>query len=184
MPLVFVRRLLTEQVAGFLREVFPYLRTRRTGGYAKTVSRIFAPIMADTTARLRSPADPPILVGHRSGIIRYEFLSDRAAVAKIETDNGSDLDIDAWITVGAQPGRVAEMGLSVTVSGTTPNGRRRFGAHQGPPAAFGVPAPCRSGLRARHFATSPTSCFATVRSFTPISQLSLSRRLGKRRRTI
>jgi len=174
MPLVFahdvVCRPLTEQVAGFLKAVFAYLRTWRTGGYAKTVSRIFAPIMADKATRLRSPADPLIVVGHRlSGVILYEFPFDRAA---------------AWITVGAQPDLFSDMGFYLRVSRTAADGPRHFAAHQGPPAEFGVPAPRRSGLRARHFATSPSSCFPTVRSFTPISQLSLSRRLGKRRRTI
>jgi len=79
-----IRRPLTEQVAFFLGDVFVYLRTRETDG---DTNRIFAPIMADIAkaARLRSPADPLILVCHSFGaVILYEFLSDQAAVAKIE----------------------------------------------------------------------------------------------------
>ena len=113
-----IRRPLTEQVAFFLGDVFVYLRTRETDG---DTNRIFAPIMADIAkaARLRSPADPLILVCHSFGaVILYEFLSDQAAVAKIEADSGSDLNIDAWITVGAQPGLFADMGLYATVPRT------------------------------------------------------------------
>jgi hypothetical protein len=121
-----VRRPLTEQVAFILGDVFVYLRGRETGGVTGTANRIFAPIMADLVkaARLRSPADPLILVCHSLGaVILYDLLSDRAAVAKIETDSGFDLNIDAWITVGAQPGLFADMGLYGTVPGTTADGR-------------------------------------------------------------
>jgi len=113
-----VRRPLTEQVAFILGDVFVYLRRRGTGSVAD--NRIFAPIIADLTkaAVLRSPADPLILVAHSlGGVILYELLTDRQAVAKIKADSGSDLVIDAWITVGSQPGLFADMGLYGTVPG-------------------------------------------------------------------
>ena len=120
-----VRRPLTEQVAFILGDIFVYLRGRERGGAPGAASRIFAPIITDLAkaARLRSPADPLILIGHSlGGVILYDLLSDRSAVVKIETDSGSDLIIDAWITVGSQSGLFADMGLYGTVPGTAANG--------------------------------------------------------------
>jgi hypothetical protein len=121
-----VRRPLTEQVAFILGDIFVYLRRRETNGVTRAPNRIFAPIITDLVkaTRLRSPDDPLILVGHSlGGVILYDLLSDRSAVSRIETDTGSDLIIDAWVTVGAQPGLFADMGLYGTVPGTAANGR-------------------------------------------------------------
>src|SRR5215510_13145832 len=122
----FVRRPLTEQVAFVLGDVFVYLRRRETSGVTGVANRIFAPIIADLTkaTRLRSTANPLIVVGHSlGGVILYDLLSDRSAVARIEADGGSELVIDAWITVGAQTSLFADMGLYGTVPGTAANGR-------------------------------------------------------------
>jgi hypothetical protein len=121
-----VRRPLTEQVAFILGDVFVYLRRRETDGVGRVANRIFAPIITDLVkaARLRSPDDPLILVGHSlGGVILYDLLSDRSAVSRIETDSGSDFIVDAWITVGAQPGLFADMGLYGTVPGTAASGK-------------------------------------------------------------
>jgi len=118
-----VRRPVTEQVAFFLGDIFVYLRRRETDGVAKP---IFAPIITDLVkaTRLRSRADPLILVGHSlGGVILCDLLSDRSAVSQIETDSGSELIVDAWITVGAQPGLFADMGLYGTALGSAANGR-------------------------------------------------------------
>jgi hypothetical protein len=115
-----IRRPLSQQVALFLGDIFVYLRWREVDGAGAKPNRIFAPIIADLgkAAALRSPADPLIVVCHSlGGVILYDLLSDPASVAKIESASGTKLKVDAWVTVGSQPGLFADMKLYSTAPG-------------------------------------------------------------------
>lgn len=120
--LLAVRRPLTARTALFLGDIFVYLRWRETDRSNGTVNRIFEPIITDlvSAAKLRTKNDPLIVVAHSlGGVITYDLFSDPAAVANIEAKSGSKLIIDAWITVGAQPGLFADMGLYGPQPGNT-----------------------------------------------------------------
>lgn len=109
-----VRRPLSEQVALFLGDIFVYLRWRETGGNAGTANRIFSPIIHDLVAAAasRRSDDPLILVGHSLGaVILYDLLTDKAALEEMAGKIGSELVVDTWVTVGAQPALFADMGL-------------------------------------------------------------------------
>jgi hypothetical protein len=116
-----IRRPASEQVALFLGDIFVYLRWRDTPGCTGTGKRIFEPIIRDLIAasKLRSKTDPLILVCHSLGaVVLYDLLTDRAATSEMAQQIGHDLIIDAWITVGAQPGLFADMGLFTNSSST------------------------------------------------------------------
>jgi hypothetical protein len=121
-----VRAPLSESIALFLGDVFVYLRLRDTAGAAGSANRIFGPIAADLAKAnaLRKVGDPLIVVGHSLGaVILYDLLSDASMAAKIRTDSGAPLTVDALVTVGAQPGVFADMGLygtSPAVGGLRP----------------------------------------------------------------
>lgn len=109
-----VRRPLSEQVALFLGDIFVYLRWREADGAKGTANRIFAPIVQDlvAAAKLRTADDPLIVVCHSLGaVVLYDLLTDKTTLAKIAGDIGSNLIVDAWVTVGAQPAVFADMGL-------------------------------------------------------------------------
>lgn len=109
-----VRRPLSSQVALFLGDIFVYLRWREIHRADGTANRIFGPISEALVkaAKGRSDSDPLIVVGHSlGGVILYDLLSDKSAVASIAKEIGSDLVVDVWVTVGAQPALFADMGL-------------------------------------------------------------------------
>lgn len=108
-----VRPSLSEQVALFLGDIFVYLRWRETDGAAGTANRIFEPIAEDlrSAIALRRDDDPLIVVAHSlGGVILYDMLSDQGVADRIGTP-AAPLKIDAFLTVGSQPGLFAEMGL-------------------------------------------------------------------------
>lgn len=107
--LKLVREPLSTQIGLFLGDVFVYLRWRQADP-----DRVFGPIIKDLAAAnaARSEQAKLIVVGHSLGaVILYDLLSDPAALADIHAASGKPLQIDAWITVGAQPGLFADMGL-------------------------------------------------------------------------
>ncbi|MDO9336742.1 MAG: hypothetical protein Q7T61_10105 [Caulobacter sp.] len=109
-----VRVPLSKAVATFLGDIFVYLRWRQTDGDAGTYNRIFKPIVTDVAeaARQAGPGDKLVVVAHSLGaVILYDLLTDDRALQAIEAAAGKPLAIDAWITVGAQPGLFADMGL-------------------------------------------------------------------------
>jgi hypothetical protein len=115
-----IRRPLSEQVALFLGDIFVYLRWREVDSAGARPNRIFAPIIEDLgkAAAMRSPADPLIVVCHSlGGVILYDLLSDATSVTKIESASGTKLKVDAWVTVGSQPGLFADMKLYSAVPG-------------------------------------------------------------------
>ncbi|HYE45618.1 MAG TPA: hypothetical protein VEA44_07575 [Caulobacter sp.] len=108
------RKPLSKAVATFLGDIFVYLRWRETDGAAGTFNRIFKPIVADLAeAQKQTQAgEKLVVVAHSLGaVILYDLLTDPAALKAVETAAGKPLAIDAWVTVGAQPGLFADMGL-------------------------------------------------------------------------
>jgi hypothetical protein len=131
-----VRRPLSNQVALFLGDIFVYLRWRETDNEKAASNRIFCPI-ADSLAQaanLRSTNDPLIVVGHSlGGVILYDLLTDRSALASLNQRIGTELIIDTLVTVGSQPGLFADMGLYSNVT-------------KGVDGRYPCPAPVRNWL--------------------------------------
>jgi hypothetical protein len=110
-----IREPLSDQVALFLGDIFVYLRYREVDGGDATFNRIFAPIIADLARAVTARKDGQklVVVGHSLGaVILYDLLTNaRALQAVNDAAGGRDMLIDALITVGAQPGLFADMGL-------------------------------------------------------------------------
>ena len=110
----FIREPLSDQVALFLGDIFVYLRFRETDGANGTYNRIFEPIIADLASAVAAQRDGQrlIVVGHSlGGVILYDLLTNERALQAIKNTAGKDLLIEAFVTVGAQPGLFADMGL-------------------------------------------------------------------------
>jgi len=107
--LKLIREPISNQVALFLGDIFVYLRARDSDP-----GRIFDPIikaLSEANAA-RSETGKLIVVGHSLGaVILYDLLSSPPALERIATASGRPLQVDAWVTVGAQPGLFADMGL-------------------------------------------------------------------------
>lgn len=109
-----IREPLSNQVALFLGDIFVYLRWREQDGANGTYNRIFKPIIADLAEAnsARSAERKLVVVGHSLGsVILYDLLTDERALREIQDRSGSPLAVDAWVSVGAQPGLFADMGL-------------------------------------------------------------------------
>jgi hypothetical protein len=110
----FIRKSLSNHVALFLGDVFVYLRWREQDGANGTYNRIFKPIIDDLVAAnaARNPDRQLIVVGHSLGaVMLYDLLTDARALAEIAERSGAPLAVDALVSVGAQPGLFADMGL-------------------------------------------------------------------------
>lgn len=109
-----IRKPLSNQVALFLGDIFVYLRWRETDSANGTYSRIFEPII-DALAQANKATQAGqklIVVGHSLGaVILYDMLTDEKALAEVKNRSGKSLSVDAWVSVGAQPGLFADMGL-------------------------------------------------------------------------
>lgn len=109
-----VREPLSDLVALFLGDIFVYLRYREQDTAQGTYNRIFKPILADLAKAVAATDDGGklIVVGHSLGaVILYDLLTDARALNDVRDAAGKDLRIDALVTVGAQPGLFADMGL-------------------------------------------------------------------------
>lgn len=110
----FARKPLSNQVALFLGDIFFYLRWRETDSANGTYSRIFEPIIAALSQAnsVRQEGQRLIVVGHSLGaVILYDLLTDDRALAEVKNRSGKALSVDALVSVGAQPGLFADMGL-------------------------------------------------------------------------
>jgi hypothetical protein len=110
----FVRKPLSDQVALFLGDIFVYLRWRETDGAKGTYNRLFEPIILALSQANAACQDGQklIVVGHSLGAaMLYDLLTDARALDEIRNRSGKALAVDAWVTVGAQPGLFADMGL-------------------------------------------------------------------------
>lgn len=109
-----IREPLSNQVALFLGDIFVYLRYREADGANGTYNRIFEPIIADLSRAVAAAktGQKLVVVGHSLGaVILYDLLTDARALQAVKASSGKDLVVDALVTVGAQPGLFADMGL-------------------------------------------------------------------------
>lgn len=109
-----IREPLSNQVALFLGDIFVYLRYREADGASGTFNRIFSPIITDLAqaAVAAGAGKKLVVVGHSLGaVILYDLLTDPRALQAIRDRAGIEFAIDALVTVGAQPGLFADMGL-------------------------------------------------------------------------
>lgn len=108
------RRTLSQGVALFLGDIFVYLRQRRDEGPTGTTARLFEPILLNLIEAAqveRAPHEPFVVVGHSlGGVLLYDILTDEACLQRLR-DKAPDFKIDAWLTVGSQPGFFADLGL-------------------------------------------------------------------------
>jgi hypothetical protein len=114
--LKLIRKPLSDQAALFLGDIFVYLRWRESDKANGTYNRIFEPIIQALAEANKAQRDGEkmVVVGHSLGaVILYDLLTDARALAEIKASSGKALRVDAWITVGAQPGVFADMGLYV-----------------------------------------------------------------------
>lgn len=112
-----IREPLSNKVALFLGDIFVYLRWREVDGANGTYNRILSPIIADLAKAMkdRRPGDKLVVVGHSlGGVILYDLLTDARCLAEIRRQAGADLQIDHLVTVGAQEGLFADLGLYAT----------------------------------------------------------------------
>ena len=109
-----VREPLSNQVALFLGDIFVYLRYRETDGVHGSYNRIFQPIIDDLARAVAAhrAGQKLVVVGHSLGaVILYDLLTNARALQAVRDAAGKELAIDALVTVGAQPGLFADMGL-------------------------------------------------------------------------
>jgi hypothetical protein len=112
--LKLIRKPLSDQAALFLGDIFVYLRWRESDKTNGTYNRILEPIVRALVEATKSQRDGEkmVVVGHSLGaVILYDLLTDERALAEIKAGSGKALTVDAWLTVGAQPGVFADMGL-------------------------------------------------------------------------
>jgi alpha-beta hydrolase superfamily lysophospholipase len=78
------------------------------------VARLFEPIILDLikAAKVeRASREPLVVVGHSlGGVLLYDILTDRDCLDRLERE-APGFKIDAWLTVGSQPGFFADLGL-------------------------------------------------------------------------
>jgi hypothetical protein len=97
-----------------LGDVFFYLRQRDVTGPAGTAARLFDPILVDLIKAAqseRAEREPFVVVGHSlGGVLLYDILTDRTCLDRLEAE-APGFKIDAWLTVGSQPGFFADLKL-------------------------------------------------------------------------
>lgn len=106
------RRPLTRTVATFIGDAFQYLAERGDGSAPGPIaSRVLEDLRA-ASALAKQTNEPLIVISHSfGGEIVYDILTHYA--------EGSDLEIDTWVTVGSQVGLFEEMSLLWTSPGRT-----------------------------------------------------------------
>jgi hypothetical protein len=108
------RRSLSQGVALFLGDIFIYLRQRKVEGPTGAAARLFEPILVDlikATEADRVEREPLVVVGHSlGGVLLYDILTDETCLKHLK-DEAPDFKIDAWLTVGSQPGFFTDLGL-------------------------------------------------------------------------
>ena len=109
-----IREPLSNQAALFLGDIFVYLRYRDTDTASGTYNRVFKPIIQGLAQGViaRQGNQKLIVIGHSLGaVILYDLLTNQHALQAVHDTAGAPLRIDSLVTVGAQPGLFADMGL-------------------------------------------------------------------------
>lgn len=104
------RRPVTEKIATFVGDAFHYLAERGDGTAPGAIASTVLLALQEAHELSRRSNEPLVVISHSfGGEIVYDILTHYA--------EGSDLEIDAWITVGSQVGLFEEMSLLWTSPG-------------------------------------------------------------------
>lgn len=106
------RRPLTRKIATFIGDAFQYLAERGDGTTPGPIASTVIQSLREASDLARAKNEPLVVISHSfGGEIVYDILTHYA--------KGSDLEIDAWVTVGSQVGLFEEMSLLWTSPGRT-----------------------------------------------------------------
>lgn len=106
------RRPLTRKVATFIGDAFRYLAERGDGTTPGPIAAAVLESLREASALARAKGEPLVVISHSfGGEIVYDILTHYA--------EGSDLEIDVWVTVGSQVGLFEEMSLLWASPGRT-----------------------------------------------------------------
>ncbi|TDN68245.1 hypothetical protein [Paraburkholderia sp. BL10I2N1] len=98
------RRPLTRKLATFIGDAFRYLTEREDGAQPGPIASTVLQTLQQAAALSREKKEPLVVISHSfGGEIVYDILTHYA--------KDSDLEIDAWVTVGSQVGLFEEMSL-------------------------------------------------------------------------
>lgn len=104
------RRPLTHKVATFIGDAFRYLTERGDGTAPGAIAASVLQSLHEASELSREKGEPLVVICHSfGGEIAYDILTHYA--------QGSDLEIDVWVTVGSQVGLFEEMSLLWTSPG-------------------------------------------------------------------
>lgn len=112
-PLAKVARNATPALAVFLGDAIIYLKGDRRGDPRfKLIRDVIKKELQKAAIKARISSDKLIVVGHSMGAnILYDMISDPELVKEMETEIGSMLDIDLFLSVGTQVGLLNDLGL-------------------------------------------------------------------------
>lgn len=106
------RRPLTRKIATFIGDAFRYLTERGDGTTLGPIASMVLQSLREASDLARMKNEPLVVISHSfGGEIVYDILTHYA--------EGSDLEIDTWVTVGSQVGLFEEMSLLWTSPGRT-----------------------------------------------------------------
>ncbi len=104
------RRPLTRKIAAFIGDAFQYLAERGDGTALGPIAATVLQALQEASDLARAMNEPLVVISHSfGGEIVYDILTHYA--------EGSDLEIDVWVTVGSQVGLFEEMSLLWTSPG-------------------------------------------------------------------
>lgn len=104
------RKPLTRKIASFIGDAFVYLAERGDGQKAGPIASAVIEALTKAHAVAKATGEPLIVISHSfGGEIVYDILTHYA--------KDSDLEVDAWVTVGSQVGLFEEMSLLWTSPG-------------------------------------------------------------------
>ncbi|WP_290601891.1 hypothetical protein [Janthinobacterium sp.] len=106
------RRPLTRKIATFIGDAFRYLSERGDGTTPGPIASAVLQSLLEASELARAKNEPLVIISHSfGGEIVYDILTHYA--------EGTNLEIDAWITVGSQVGLFEEMSLLWASPGRT-----------------------------------------------------------------
>ncbi len=144
------RRTLTHKIATFVGDSYRYLDERGDGSNP-------GPIASTVLGALRDGQKISVETGEPLGVICHRFGGEILYDNLTKYADGSDLEIDTWITVGSQVGLFEEMSLLLTSPG-------RHDQNSLPREA--VPSPVKAKRWINIFDTNDVLGFAVLPTFT------------------